>query len=356
MSGAVPTTMKAVIVQEGKRVQVKEHPVPPLRDDDILVKTVAVAQNPTDWKFVDFVQNVGTILGCDWSGYVVAAGKNVTSPKVGDHVAGFTQGGTFTDGGAYAEYVRIPADLSWVVPEGSISHEEAATLGCAFWTAAQALYHPTRLGLVEPPEKVNEEHWIFIYGGSSSVGQYAVQLAHLSGYKVVTTASPRNFDYVKSLGADEVFDYRDPEVVQKVKAATGDSLKEGFDTISLKESQALTAQVINPTGGKIVLLLNPIPEAKVRDDVHVGYTLIYTSLGREFNLRGSHYPVSSEDRAHMAAFLRKVPALVKEGKVKPNPVKLWKGGLTAIQDGLQYMREGKVSAEKIVYRVEETSP
>jgi len=341
--------------KQGKRVQVKEHPVPTVGDDDILVKTVAVAQNPTDWKFVDFVQNAGTILGCDWSGYVVATGKNVSSPKIGDHVAGFTQGGTYTDGGAYAEFVRTPARLAWVVPDGTLSHEEAATLGCALWTAVQALYHPTRLGLVEPPEKINEEHWIFISGGSTSVGQYAIQLAHLSGYKVVTTASPRNFDLVKSLGADVVFDYRDPELVQKVKATTGDSLKEALDAISVKDSQILSAHVIGPSGGKVVVLTGPSPDAKIRDEVEVMHTLIYTALGRAFTLGGNHRPVSEEDTAHMASFLRKLPALVKEGKVKPNPIKLWKGGLTAIPDGLQYMREGKVSAEKIVYRVEETS-
>ena len=61
--------------------------------------------------------------------------------------------------------------------------------------------------------------------------------------------------------------------------------------------------------------------------------------------------MSEEDRAHMAAFLKKVPQLVKEGSVKPLPIKLWEGGLEAIPDGLQYMREGKVSAEKIVYKV-----
>ena len=53
----------------------------------------------------------------------------------------------------------------------------------------------------------------------------------------------------------------------------------------------------------------------------------------------------------MVQFLKKVPGLVKEGLVKPLPVKLWEGGLSAVPDGLQYMREGKVSAEKIVYRV-----
>ena len=53
----------------------------------------------------------------------------------------------------------------------------------------------------------------------------------------------------------------------------------------------------------------------------------------------------------MAAFLKKLPTLVKDGAVKPLPIKLWEGGLQGVPDGLQYMREGKVSAEKLVYRV-----
>lgn len=64
-----------------------------------------------------------------------------------------------------------------------------------------------------------------------------------------------------------------------------------------------------------------------------------------------HFPVFPDDREQMARFLRKVPQLVMDGVVKPPAIKLWKGGLEAIPDGLQYMREGKVSAEKIVYRV-----
>lgn len=81
-------------------------------------------------------------------------------------------------------------------------------------------------------------------------------------------------------------------------------------------------------------------------------TLIYTALGRTFSLGPqSNYPASQEDHGHMANFLKKVPQLVKEGLIKPNKIRLWEGGLNAIPDGLQYMREGKVSAEKIVYRL-----
>ena len=81
---------------------------------------------------VEYGPRASTICGCDWSGYVVKAGKNVTSPAVGDHVAGFVMGSTFPDRGAYAEYVKTPAELAWIVPEGTLTHEEAATLGCAY--------------------------------------------------------------------------------------------------------------------------------------------------------------------------------------------------------------------------------
>ena len=72
----------------------------------------------------------GTICGCDWSGVVVKVGSGASTLAIGDHVAGFVQGGTYKDRGAYAQYVKTAAELAWKVPE-NISHEEAATLGCA---------------------------------------------------------------------------------------------------------------------------------------------------------------------------------------------------------------------------------
>lgn len=204
------------------------------------------------------------------------------------------------------------------------------------------------------------------------MGQFAIQLLRLSGYKIVTTASPRNFELIKSLGADAVFDYRDPEVVSKIKAATGDSITNVLDAISVKDTQRISAASVAPSGGKVVLVLRRPPGVTDRKDVDFhgaclgpglslvlssgrpsfsAETVIYTALGRAFAWPWADYPVSDEDRAHMVQFLKKVPVLLKDGSIKPVPVKLWEGGLGAIPDGLQYMREGKVSAEKIVYRV-----
>ena len=83
---------------------------------------------------------------------------------------------------------------------------------------------------------------------------------------------------------------------------------------------------------------------------HQTDTLIYTSLGHAFAL-GTFYAPSDSDRAHMAAFLLKVPGFVQRGEVSPNPVKVWPGGLEGVEGGLQWMREGRVSGVKVVYRV-----
>lgn len=74
-------------------------------------------------------------------------------------------------------------------------------------TAFQALFGSRALKLAQPSDPATQDGtWIFIYGGSTSVGLYAIQLAKLSGYKIVTVASPRNHELLKSYGADVVFD------------------------------------------------------------------------------------------------------------------------------------------------------
>ena len=74
-------------------------------------------------------------------------------------------------------------------------------------------------------------------------------------------------------------------------------------------------------------------------------------MGRPLDFGQLHVPAKPEDRAQIAEFMKKTPGLIKDGLVKPPKIKLWEGGLAAIPEGFQYMRDGKVSAEKIVYRI-----
>lgn len=102
----------------------------------------------------------------------------------------------------------------------------------------------------------------------ASCGQYAIQLARASGFKVVTTSSPRNFDLLKSLGATAVFDYHDPSVVDKVKAATGNTIRHGLDAIGQPETQELSQRVFGPAGGKLLTLMWA-NKTRVREDVEL---------------------------------------------------------------------------------------
>ena len=93
-------TQRALVIKEQGAVEVRtDVPLPKLRDDYIIVKTKAVALNPTDWKAVQRVPGydnptTGAIVGCDYAGIVEEIGSKVTTPfKAGDRVAGFVRGG-----------------------------------------------------------------------------------------------------------------------------------------------------------------------------------------------------------------------------------------------------------------------
>lgn len=121
--------------------------------------------------------------------------------KKGDRVAGFIHGGNQLniEDGAFGNIATAKGDVQIKIPD-NISFEEASTLGVGVSTCGQGLYQS--LGLPLPGKAAaGEKRSVLIYGGSTATGGLAIQYAKLSGLTVVTTCSPRNFDYVKSLGA-----------------------------------------------------------------------------------------------------------------------------------------------------------
>ena len=201
----------------------------PPADDQIVVRNRAVAINPVDW----IIQvdgrlsyrwlNYPAVLGSDVAGEVVEAGKDVTRFRGGDRVLGHAVG-TDKDSNAAAEgafqlYPVVHERMACPIPD-SLPFEEAAVLPLAVSTAACGLFQKDHLGLRHPsadPEPTGQT--VLVWGGSTSVGSNAIQLAVAAGYEVITTASPRNFDYVRSLGASMVFDYNSPAVVPDIVTA-----------------------------------------------------------------------------------------------------------------------------------------
>ncbi|KAJ5372363.1 hypothetical protein N7517_004369 [Penicillium concentricum] len=311
--------MKAVIVTQPKTEGlVTDRPIPKLRDDYLLVKTVSVGLNPTDWKHIAFIAPPGVLVGCDYAGTVEAVGKDVKKQfKKGDRVCGFVHGANAVqpEDGAFAEYIVAKGDVQWKIPE-NMSFQEAATLGVGISTVGQGLYQSLKLAL--PTEPIKDATPILIYGGSTATGTLAIQFAKLSGYKVLTTCSPRNFDLVRSLGADDVYDYKDAQAPAKIRKATDNKLKLVFDCISLESSAAFCDNAISTDGGEYSALLSiKINRANVNDR----FTLAYTTIGEAFSFGDIPFPAKPEDKAHAEKFIHIAEDLLAQGKVKVHPLR-----------------------------------
>jgi NADPH:quinone reductase-like Zn-dependent oxidoreductase len=170
-------SMKAIKIKTaGTAVVVTDAKKPELKPDYLLVKTHAVALNPTDWKHVGFV-NDPVVVGCDWAGVVEEVGSQVTkSFKKGDRVYGVNHGSNQSapEGGSFGDYLVSKGDLTLKIPDG-MDFTDAAALGMGISTVGQGLYQA--LGLPLPDQPAKEKFSVLIYGGGSAMGAYAIQFA-----------------------------------------------------------------------------------------------------------------------------------------------------------------------------------
>ncbi|RVU00324.1 NADP-dependent oxidoreductase [Mucilaginibacter limnophilus] len=192
-------------------LMIEELPIPEISESEILVQIKAVSINPVDVKtragkgvYGRLKDIQPLIIGWDIAGVVTKVGTGVSNFKEGDEVFGMVN---FPGHGkAYAEYVAAPADQFALKP-ANISFEEAAAATLAALTAYQAIYQKAK---VKPGDKV------LIHAAAGGVGHFAVQLAKNVGAYVIGTSSPKNKNFVLSLGADEHADYHGNELEEKV--------------------------------------------------------------------------------------------------------------------------------------------
>lgn len=172
--------------------------------DEAVVRVEAASVNPLDLKIIAgymqpvFPVDLPYIPGTDFSGIVSSVGEQVRHLKPGDRVFGRSAPSA---GGAFAQQLKVAASDLCVIPP-AMSFEQAAALPTAFGTARQALFEA---GQLKRGERV------LIHAAAGGVGSMAVQLAHQAGAHVIATASEGNIERVKSLGADEVIDYRNQD-------------------------------------------------------------------------------------------------------------------------------------------------
>lgn len=284
--------MKAVLLDGHggpEKMRYGDAPDPVAGPGEVVVDIHAASVNAADYKVRRGTSAYSTItfphiLGRDFSGVVSALGAGVSDLSVGDPVFGVTELGG--QEGGYAEKIAIKAAIVAKKP-ATLGHVEAAALALTSLTALHALEDTGRL-------KAGET--ILIQGGAGGVASVAIQLAKHIGATVITTASPNNHAYVRSLGADQVIDYRSQDFTKVVSG-----VDVVFDTVG-DAVRAPSYAVLRP-GGRLVWI-SPTPDGFTppRSDVET--------------LR----PKVVRDRAHLLRLL----ALLDAGAVRPPTIVRYK--------------------------------
>lgn len=172
---------------------------------------------------------------------------------------------------------------------------------------------------------------------------------------MVTTCSPKNFALVESYGAEKAFDYNSPSCAEDIRTYTKNTLQYAIDIIAEVKSIRLCYMAIGRAGGRYVGF-ELVPEDLVKDmrqTVKPGWVLGITMSGNEIAIGGGYgSKPDSELRAFGCECFLRVEALIHAGKIRPHPIKLQQGGLSAVIAGVATMQRRQVSCEKLVYRLE----
>jgi len=244
-------TIKAIQVHDygnADQLKLEQIPQPQPQHGEVLVRVRAAGVNPADWKLRSGMMKAfwsatfPYVPGADLAGVVEKVGPGVTAFQPGQAVFGRSSNGS------YAEYSTAPANALAPKPE-SLSYDEAATIPVGATTAWQGIFDH---GNLQPGQRV------LILGGAGGVGLFAVQFARWKGAHVIATASTRNIDFVRSLGAETVIDYTKTRVEDEVH-----NIDLVFDTVG---GTALpTAWPTLKRGGTLVSIAGQPDEAKARE-------------------------------------------------------------------------------------------
>lgn len=365
----MPSNQAAWLPAKSARLEVKHAPYTPPGEDEMVVKNGAVAINPLEW----LKQVAGDlmfswikypfIMGSDLAGEVVEVGKGVTRFKVGDRVIGHAVGmdpkSNKSAEGAFQEYTILRANMASPIPS-SMSYENTCVLPLCLSTTACGLFQKDFLALPYPTmsPKPNGKT-VLVWGGSTSVGSNAIQLAVTAGHEVITTASPKNFDYVKRLGAIEVFDYRSMTVVKDIIKALQNRQCAGAFAIGNGSLKACIEILAASKGRKFVAqasvnLPDQMPSSTigwVSTGLSIGLSIMSMSLKSKVKRVDTKFIFGSDLMANevsRAIYEDYLPAALAEGKyiAAPEPQVVGKG-LEYIQEALDVNKRG-VSAKKVV--------
>lgn len=353
--------------EKGQLTVVKDVPLPELSDDEILIKSVAFAANPTDWKSIVWGYGIpNAISGSDVSGIVEKVGKNVTGFEKGDVVSSMLRTGSSTTNGAFAEYVVVSPITTIKFKNGkdfqkeplkpglypaavTTTFEGASSLNLALATVVLSYSYGLKI-----KNDSSSPNTILIWSGASSVGVLAIQVAKkVFGLKVITTASIKHEQFLKELGADAVFDYRDADVVKKIRAYANGSIAYAYDTFSeVSSMQAIYDATADSPHVAIDNLLSIQPEQLTLTDgrsVSFSYTLVYQAFKIDFQSGNLFSPYTPELGESFDTLWVKVQEYLPE--IKHHNLQVLEPGLETTNEALELLRDNKVSGAKLVWHI-----
>ncbi|RWS41736.1 NADP-dependent oxidoreductase [Bacillus mycoides] len=329
--------MKAMIIDKYGKIPMRmtEVPTPEINEYEVLAEIHAASINPIDFKIRDgkmkmlLTYKMPLILGNDFSGVIVKVGAKVTRFKVGDEIYARPRKDKI---GTFAEYIAIHEDDIALKPK-NLSFEEAASIPLVGLTSYQALHSIMQL---------QQGQKILIHAGSGGVGTFAIQLAKIMGATVTTTASEAGANLVKSLGADEIINYKTEkfeDILTNYDAV--------FDTIggtTLEKSFNIIK-----SGGNIVSV-SGMPNARFGKEFGSGFfkTLLFsfaskklTALEKKHNAQYSFlFMKPSGDQ------LRIIANYIEAGKIKPIIDRVFP--FEDAQKAMEYSESGRAKGKIIV--------
>lgn len=347
-------------------LEVESAPYTSPRENEIVIKNCAVAINPIDWMkqalgdmLFSFIK-YPFIVGTDVAGEVVEVGRGVTRFEVGDRVVGHAVGmdakRNSSAEGAFQTYTVLLAHMVSQIPS-TLSYQSAAVLPLGLSTAACGLFEKDQLALPYPsahPKLTGKT--LLVWGGSTSVGCNAIQLAVAAGYEVITTASPKNFEYVKKLGASQVFDYNSKTIIDDLIRAFEGKTTCGAVSIGHGAADACLDVLDKCKGDKVIAMATyPMPHPLPNNFVSMAYSFISWNISNWFRSKARHIRTQFifgsslvNNEVGKAIYEDFLPEALAEGRyiAAPDPHVFGKG-LENIQPAMDFQRKG-MSATKVV--------
>eukprot|EP01116_Phalansterium_solitarium_P002749 TRINITY_DN12982_c0_g1_i1.p2 TRINITY_DN12982_c0_g1~~TRINITY_DN12982_c0_g1_i1.p2 ORF type:complete len:328 (-),score=71.33 TRINITY_DN12982_c0_g1_i1:76-1059(-) len=316
------------ILEKGGEPTVVSSAIPTLGPKDVLIRTFFVGMNPLDAKNALhglYVEKYPYELGKEGAGVVHAVGAEVTKFAPGSQVFGAVSGRN--QPGVFAEHFILQEDFTFDKPS-HLSWQQVA----GFTLAARTAFAGLRELQIEPAleQQPDNGQWLLVWGGATTVGFYAIQLARRAGYRIIATASPKNHGLVRALGADVIVDYHLPDAadcIRAIAAARKTELTLALDCVSGRTAK-LCVEALSSTLPATVAHMAEGPEV----------TRANVTAVKVFGPR------------HIVAATSYLKTVVNQAWLQL-PATVVLPGLSSVGKALRQLDAGQVSASKLVVEV-----